>query len=253
MYILGIALNILEIASLVHARRTKLPFDITLISLAVSDLMLVVVTLLLSIPRLLSNEDRRKWHNYLYVACIYISSLTSASHMCFIAIQRLVAVLYPLKVSIWITRKRSIITVLLLWLASGVVSAPTPMEYYIYIRILLYTPFVSAGVVVVCYFVINLKMMTRKAPTGAGQQSQNISILLYSIAITAIFMICTFPYTIYAIKHVKFPPSYVVHLFFLQVVLNPVVYFFSHILKRDRCKICYKVCQCCGSESVSPD
>ena len=229
-----------------------MPFDITLISLAVSDLMLVFVSLLLAALYRISNQDAMKWYAYVYLFSIYLSSLSSASHMCFIAFQRLIAVLYPLKVSIWITRKRSIITVLLLWLASGVVSAPTPMEYYIYNRILLYTPFVSAGVVVVCYFVINLKMMTRKAPTGAGQQSQNISILLYSIAITAIFMICTFPYTIYAIKHVKFPPSYVVHLFFLQVVLNPVVYFFSHILKRDRCKICYKVCQCCGSETVSP-
>ena len=250
MYTLGIALNTCEIASLVHARRTKLPFDITLISLAVSDLMLAFLTLLLAVLHLLSIESTTKWRDHVYVACTYISSLSSASHMCFIAIQRLIAVLYPLKISIWITRKRSIITVLLLWLSSVAASVPVQMGYYIYNRILLYTPFVSASVVVVCYIVINIKMMTRKAQTG--QQSQNISVLLYSISITAIFMVCTFPYTIYAIRYVLPFPSYAVHLFFLQVILNPVVYFFSQLLKRNRCRMCFNVCHCCGSENVSP-
>ena len=68
-------------------------------------------------------------------------------------------------------------------------------------------------------------MMIQKAPKGAGQQLHNISILLYSISKTAIVMICTLLYTVYAKRQVTVFTTYVVHLFFLQVDLNPIVYF----------------------------
>ena len=172
---------------------------------------------------------------------------SSSLHMLFIAIQRLVAVLYPLTVSIWITRKRSIIIVLLLWLASVVVAVPVPMENYIYNRMLTFTPFVSASVIGVCYFVINFKMMTRKTPTGGAQQTQNISILVYSISVPAIFMICIFPCTIFAIQQdvhlskMQFP-NYAAHLFYLQAVLDPFVYFFFQIWKRKSWALYCSVC-----------
>ena len=151
-------------------------------------MIVVLITLLAAILHRLYSEGAMKWYTSVYIFSMYLSSLSAVSHMCFIAIQRLIAVLYPLKVSIWITRKRSIIAVLLFWLASVVVAVPVPMGCYIYNRMLIFTPFVSASVIVVCYFVISFKMMTRKASTGEGQQTQNISVLLYSIAITAILI-----------------------------------------------------------------
>ena len=235
---LSIALNSGEIASLLHERRTKLPFDIALISLALSDLPLALTVLALNIMIYVRPIwTKSKIYSNTFIFVIYLSSLSSALHMLFIAIQRLVAVLYPLKVSIWITRKRSIITVLLLWLTSVVVAVPVPMENDIYNRMLIFTPFVSASIIVVCYFVINFRMMTRKIPTGGAQQSQNISILVYSVSVTAIFMICTFPYTIFAIQQgahmprMQFP-DYSIYLFYLQTVLNPFAYFFFQVWKR---------------------
>ena len=247
--VLGIALNSGEIASLFHAKRTKLPFDIALISLALSDLLLALTTLMLStMVYVRPILTKSKMYSNAFMFCIYSSSLSSALHLLFIAIQRLVAVLYPLKASIWITRKHSIITVLLLWLASVVVAVPASIGYYIYNRILLFSPFISAGVIAACYFVINFRMMTRRAPTGGDQQTQKISILVYSISVTAIFMICTFPCTIFAIqkvvrvRKVKYP-DYTVYLFYLQAAFNPFVYFFFQIWKRSSCTLCCNVCQ----------
>ena len=145
---------------------------------------------------------------------------------------------------------------LLLWLASVIVVVPVPMENDIYNRMLIFTPFVSASVIVVCYFVINFRMITRKTPTGGAQQSQNISILVYSISVTAIFMICTFPYTILAIQqeaHVlrmQFP-DYSIYLFYLQTVLNPFAYFFFQVWKRGKFFPSCNVCQCCVSSNLS--
>ena len=250
---LGIVLNFCEIASLVHARRTKLPFDIALISLAVSDLLLAMASPVLGIsismiPRLVASE----WFSKAITFCIQSSSFSSALHMLFIAFQRLVAVCYPLKASIWITRKRSIMTVLLLWLVSGAVAVPASMDFYIYQRMFICSPFLSTIIIIVCYFIISFKMMTRKAPAAGGQQAQNISVLVYSISITVIFMMCALPFAIFAIQepvllHRMRLPSYVLHLLYLQVVLDPVLYFFAQIWKKIKCG---SVFQCCGSENA---
>ena len=254
---LGIVLNSCEIASLIYAKRTTLPFDITIISLAISDLLFVLTPLVLDgfiygVPNWIASE----WYYMALVYCTYSSIFSSVLHMVFIAIQRLIAVLYPLKASIWITRKRCIITVLLLWLASVAAAAPVPMGLYIYNRIILFSPFVSAGVIATCYFVINLRLMTRKAPTGGDQQGQNISILVYSISVTAIFMICIFPSTLYTLNQ-NVPvskmqyPDYATYLFYLQAVLDPIVYFFFQFWKRGRCTLCCSLCKCRVSSNVS--
>ena len=261
---LGIALNFCEILSLLHARRTKLPFDITLISFAMSDLMLAIATLVFGIVlRSVQNLAALKVHGSPYVDvftfCLYSSSSSSVLHMWFIAIQRLIAVLYPFKVSILITRRRSIITVSLIWIVSNAVAAPVSFDYYTYQRILMCSPLVSAVLIVACYSIITFRMMTRKRLTVESQQAQNISVLLYSISFTAIFIICTFPYVIYAIKQPMLMlqmtiPGYILHLFFLQVVFDPIIYFFFQILKKKStmCTMCCcSACRCCGFENTS--
>ena len=252
---MGIALNICEVASLVHAKRTKLPFDITLVSLAISDLLLALflaITTVLNyvLPIGITSTLYRK----IFIFFFFLLSSSSALHMLFIAIQRLIAVLYPLKVSILITRKRSAITLLLLWLIS--ITASIPITNYIYQRIVISTPFISAIIVVVCYFIISLNMMKRRAQAVTGQQRQNISVLVYSVSITVIFLICTLPFAIFAIQeHVPLArmslPSYVLHLFYLQVVLDPILYFFCQAWKRIKCTMCRRLCQCCVSANVS--
>ena len=251
--ILGVALNACQIVSLVYTKRTKLPFDITLISLAASDLLFAATSVLSTIiPFFIPSTLTWTWYFKLSVLCIYTSSLSSALHMVFIAIQRLIAVLYPLKLAIWMTRRRCIKITCFLWLVSIAVSAPVSIHYYAFQKFLMYSPLISASFIVVCYVIINIKMLTRKRLAVSGQPSENIHILVYSICITAIFMICTFPYTIYVILHPDdalnpTKPWYTVSLFYLQVILDPVVYFFSHILMKNRCIVCSRSCQCCRS------
>ena len=254
---IGIALNAFVIASLVRSRRTELPFDITLISLAASDLMLAVSIFVINFilyfqPKL----ETTIWFAGLYTFCIYSSCLSSTLHMLFIAVQRLIAVLYPLKVSILITRKRCITTICILWLISIAASLPVSLNFKKYQIVFTYIPLVTACVIVVCYVIINIKMWTRKRPTASGQSSNNMSVLIYSISITAIFMACTFPYTIYAILYPQnvlkwIIPPYALCMFYFQVILDPIVYFFSHIWKKSGCRMCSDTSYCCGSENVT--
>jgi len=250
---LGATLNVCVIVLLIRAGRIKLPFDVTLISLAISDLLLSLMSIIL---RSVDYSLQHPAYRHLSIISSHLSAVVSSLHMWFIAIQRLIDVLYPLKVSIWITRKRSAITLLLLWLVSTVVSVPLLTDNYTYQRIFICIPFISTAVITVCYFIINLKMMTRKAPTVGGQHTQNISILVYSVSISAIYVITLFPITINAMQqpvhiHKMTVPAYVEHMFHLQVVFDPVMYFFSQILKRNNCRTCCILCRCFRSENES--
>ena len=256
VFILGITLNTLEIVSLVYAKRTKLPFDISLISLAASDLMLAVTIVPIGIlPNFLHTSAKWVWYYKLSLSCTYASSLSSALHMLFIAIQRLIAVLYPLKLTIWMTRKHCSITICVLWLVSTACSVIS-VESIAFQKFLMYSPLISASAIVICYISINIKMLKRKRLGVSGQSLQSIHVLAYSICITAIFMICTFPYTFYGILQLHGIvrgafPIYALHLFYVQVILDPVVYFFSHIWKKNRCVMCSRGCHCCSSKAVS--
>ena len=250
---LGIALNVCEIASLVHAGKTKVPFNITLISLAITDAFLALVISIITVLYYLTNTMAvsSRFGSFI-VFCLYSSSVSSALHILFIAFQRLIAVLYPLEATTLITRKRTILTVILMWIISMAASVPVSMEYYIYQRIIICSPFVSTVVIIVCYFIINYKMARRQIATVTGQQGQNILIMLHSISVTIIYMICKFPYTIYALQQpvlvLKMTfPIFAIRLFFLQVILNPIVYFFFQVLKRNKCSMCSSMCHCFGS------
>ena len=255
--ILGVALNTSEIVSLVYEKRTKLPFDITLISLAVSDLMLATISIPVGIfPLFLSASSTSNWFFISSVICIVTSSLSSALHVLFIAIQRLIAVLYPLKVAIWMKRNRCIKIIGLLWLVSTGISVVLSVQFYTYQSYPMCIPLILGSIILVCYIVINIKMLTRKRLAVSGQPSQNIHIFVYSICITSIFIICNFPYTIYTILYPESVrnrtiPLYALYLFYLQVILDPVVYFFSHIWKKNRCVMCFRNCHRCGSKTVS--
>ena len=253
---LGIILNFCQIVSLLSAKRTKAPFDVTLISLAISDFLLSLLAIVSNVINCsLPNVAMLKLFRHFVIILFNLLAVSSSLHMWFIAVQRLIAVLYPLQLSTWITRKRCVITLLLLWLVSSVLATPLSMDNYTYERIFICSPFFSTTVLIVCYFIINHKMLTRKAPTVRGQRTQSMSILVYSSTLTVIYIITIFPMTIESIRQPVLLRkmdfiTYAHQTFFLQVVLDPCVYFFSQILKRKSCRIWYILCPCSRSEKV---
>ena len=130
------------------------------------------------------------------------------------------------------------------------------MDNYTYERTFICSPFFSTAALIVCYFIINHKMLTQKAPTVREQQAQSMSILVYSSTLTVIYIITIYPMTIESIRQpvllrkIDFI-TYAHQIFFLQVVLDPCVYFFSQISKRMTCRIFYILCHCSRSEKVS--
>ena len=254
---LGITLNFCQIVSLLSAKKTKAPFDVTLISLAISDFLLSSLASASNIiNHSLPNVAMLKLFRHFTIILFNLLAVSSSLHMWFVAIQGLIAVLYPLKLSTWITKKRSVVTLLLLWLVSSVLSTLLSMDNYTYERIFICSPFFSTTVLIVCYFIINHKMLTRKALTVRGQRTQSMSILVYSSTITVIYIITIFPMTIESIRQpvllrkIDFITN-AHQIFFLQIGLDPCVYFFSQILRRGSCRTWHIFYHCSRSEKAS--
>lgn len=240
--ITGALLNAVEMGSLFYNKRTKLPFDLTLISFAFSDFLLAASTLasgmiLFYVP----SVQQSNWFPIFSGLILLSSTLSSALHVLFIAIQRVIAVMYPLQFSVWITRGRCIVAIILLWLASAILIIPLLFRVELYEQILAFSPLITGVTVIICYGIINHRMIAKRRMFVSGPSSQSVHILLNSISVSAVFLISTLPYTIHGLYHkTKIGmPHYMYYLFLLQVVFDPVVYFLFNYWKGKRCVLCY--------------
>ena len=222
---------------LLYEKRTRVAFDITLLSLAASDLIVSfsLIGYLCDPPNAL---------RFILRHLIYTSGFTSALHLIFIAIQRLIAVRWPLKAAILLTRKRCLVYIFLLWSASLIASVPIISGNDAFYRVYLCTPLAFGSVILLLHVALNFAMKTRKPISSVrANESQNRRVMMYAIAITSVFLICNFPYTLSLMKntYTRNVPEYTFYLYILHVVCDPVLYFLFHYLKarkpsKSRCK-----------------
>ena len=215
---------------MLYEKRTKVPFDITLLSLAFSDLIVSfsLISYFLQLPDVVEHVFRH---------LIFTLSFISASHMIFIAVQRLIAVQLPFKAAILLTRRRCFIAVASLWIASLTISMPIILGNDSYYRVYLCTPLVFGCLILILYAVLNFKMLTRRTVSSTRPNAnQNLHVVLYSTTIILVFLACTFPYTIFLIKSTYTPnaPGYAFYLYILQLIFDPILYFLFHYLKAKR-------------------
>ena len=224
----GILLNGSEVIILLYEKRTKVPFDISLLSLAFSDLIVsfCLIAYFLQLPDLFEQIFRH---------LIFTLGFLSALHLMFIAIQRLIAVRLPFKAAILLTRKRCFIVVASLWIASLTISLPIILRNDTYYRVYLCTPLVFGCFILILYTALNFNMLTRRpiSSTRPNKENQNLHVAIYSTVIVLLFLICTFPYTILLMENTYTPtvPRYAFYLYILQLVFDPILYFLFHYLR----------------------
>lgn len=217
----GSILNLLEIASLLHERRTALPFDITLISLATADLSFSLVLFIGSSIQLIYGTV---YIIDVIVFCdIIFTGLSSVFHLVFIAVQRLIAVIRPLSFSVWFTKRRCVSIVFLLWLSSAIGAVPVAFNQLVYVRVLNNIHFPVGCILSLSYAILCYRILTRKRiGTTRNSSHQSKEIILYSFAVSIVYIACTWPVTICVIF--KSETTFGTNLYILNAVFDPLVY-----------------------------
>ena len=115
-------LNLAEIIMIAKIKRKKKIYEIVLLSLSVSDCMFGLSNVFVSIPYIASIcrfQDLVETTYTLYVFFI----LTSIFHLLFITLDRLIAILKPLKHRTCLSRKRFYMYLAILWILAVMISA----------------------------------------------------------------------------------------------------------------------------------
>ena len=231
----GVILNVIQIAMLLYQKKTKIPFEISLISLALADFLASLLPMILHLFRLKS---------LLYLIIIadiyYASCMTSSFLLGFIAFQRLIAVRYPHKYSVLLTRRRCIITICLMWLVSCALIIPLlfkPGTFYdiIYLHI----PWLAGAVICVSYAILNYHLLKQRNQFVTNQSwNRHRKILLYSTTVTIVFLLSTIPFT-FSVMHLPRNHSFrnvAEYVYVFHVIFNPLLYFVVQFLNlRRRC------------------
>ena len=228
----GIVINMLLIIFIYSKRRRNLPFDITLISLAVADFVVSFLTAM-SYTLLLLYIHGKIGLPYLHEIIVlntvgaHLTISSSILHLNFIAIQRLLVILSPIS-SRRLTKASCIKIIVSIWLLSAThILIIIFREYRIYV-VLSYLIIVSAAILIFSYSVIFYRL-TKPAnlTTTRATADRRRSASYYCLAITLAFLVCSLPFAVSSILRDNTSVNFQIAgdlLLYLNATLDPIIY-----------------------------
>ncbi len=235
--VIGLAANSIQLIFSCRQRTQEgSVFGYSLLSLNIADILASLITLSLGLTNILAqcmviDSALFKDLEYALLPAILLSVTSSFCHVIFIAMQRVIAVPYPLKVQQILNKTRSCILLVIMWFFF-VTLAVVPYVFAFLVMITGITLTVLYSIV--CYKTMNRNIVNNESEEQRRRRQQSDKdILLYSVSITILFMISCLPKAI-DILH-KYPPAMLIisHILFsLNPFFDTVLYFVWSIYKR---------------------
>ena len=251
-----IVTNLVEIICIVR-KKDKTPFEKLLLSLALSDLLVGVITTVYKTLDLVLGQ--KPWLlDKMTVVVFTLSTIFSLQNLLAITIDRFLAIRFPIKHRILVTPRRINALITFIWLLSLLVGVGLDLILVIVVQsgydIVMVSStggIIAIGTVInIIYFCIIKFLFTRQVKVTArpedgkvlqriqelfrGPQKTERAVLLSSVVVAASFIICTFPFAIEYLRfrdgeHLSFASKM---LIVLNSLLNPFVYFFNNFLRK---------------------
>lgn len=267
-YPLGVILNAVQIVLIIRKKKTKLPFEKTLLSLASADLLVSMCGTLLLIFHYCLSYDEGDTSLHLLATIFGVgmifSIFSSIFHALFIAAQRFFAVFLPIKFKLFFRCRICIICLVVIWIISF--SLSLYVGNLTQIRLLSYAIYAVGCLLGICYILIcyqvHCQRRSRIAMSSSSHQQNNptCKILVYSILVTSAFIICTLPVAI-ALQRIfqgRILSPFILQFCGVLLALNPVfdslLYFiFNHVkqIESGYCCILGLINSCKAREDVS--
>ena len=245
--------NLVEVL-LILRKKQRSTFEKLLLSLAFSDLLIgLVITAIKALDFVPKKQLRLKEDAFPIV--FNISSLFSMKNLLIIAIDRFLAVRYPIKHRVLVTGRRVNIAIIIIWIAILVIGVGLNIilltglnldrDYFMYLSSIV---IIFSGILISFLYICILRVIfTRSArakedargengtvkqqgtsPVNGSNNTERI-VACYSCVVAASFIICTYPF---AIEYLKTRSAFAMSfasklLIFINSLLNPFVYFFK--------------------------
>ena len=216
-------LNSVQIALMIRHKRTKTPFDISMIGVCIADLIASLLWFITS----LSTYVFKVYSRYYFImmdAGLILSIVSSLLSTLFIAVQRSFAVFSPFKFRTYFTRQRCLKCLVFIWITSILVSFLVKYlgNFHIYSVVVL----ACGCLLVMCYLILCRTVHKQRhivsSNTVQNRSRHNRKTMLYCVLITITFVVCTFPLALLLGNIVKSPKAYLQILVRWLMALNPV-------------------------------
>ena len=233
-----IIINFIETLILIRNRKWLTNFECLLLSLSISDLLVGISNGLLN---LLVRIGTIQIATNPVLSVLRFSIACSLSHTVAITLDRLVAVVYPLRHRMLSTRKNIMVLLMITWSFSLLVFPITLTSSNIRIRLCLAILIIITSIVIlISYsFIIHKAVIKRRrflSSSNTNDQSVkmkkefNLVWICFVIAVTFIAMML--PFSISAIIHSE-PSVYMRISLLANSIINPLIYFFWKYLYKN--------------------
>ena len=243
--ILGLIANFLQLVFICRDKKQRNSvFGMILLSLCVADIFVSFflsysgITNLLNLFLVIDLELSNKLIRTSFDIALIFSILSSFSHVVFIAVVRVLSLVFPFRIKQIITKLRCKIILVVLWFFSIGLAI---ISHLIKVFILSYLAITTSCLLLLAYSIICYRMCKRRGIQGnestqRNRQKTDKHVLLYSMILTFIFCSCILPFSLSSlIKYrISLVRDYIIlALLFINPLLDPLLYFFvSHCRQR---------------------
>ncbi len=242
----GFVVNAVEIGCICHKGKQRTTFDLVLLSLSISDL-LVSSSFSIMYFAMLYLESWLMLATYFFGVPGLLSTFSSIFHAIFIGIQRICAVAFPLKVNRILGKFRCIVVIVLLWIASIGITLALILFPGVYSHAM--GPSVLTSVILLILLYSCLLCIIKRKPTLSSRtrEQSNKRVMIYSFALMLVNLCCIFPFGIIQFYHIFYSsPIWFIRMSLIILICNPLfnslLYFFiSYCRKRSSSQVALRV------------
>ncbi len=231
----GIIANMLQIGCICHKGKKRTTFDLVLLSHCVSDVVVLVPTLLANTIMLFTMTTLVLKILVTAALSTYFSVFSSLFHGIFIALQRICAVVVPFKVKRLFSTRRCLISIFFIWLSSiglpfaTVFALRATNGNHISITGLGYSIILSTACLIFLYSILLFLIKRRPAISCSSRANTNKRVIVHSFSLIAVFVCCFLPIGIVVLYKGQTSAwfSNIARMFFLfNPLFNSMLYFF---------------------------
>ena len=208
----------------------------TIFSLALADLLSSCTLIVLAVIFMATSK-----YTSSVLTFIFPGVISSQLHIVIITIERLIAVIFPLKVKTVITSPRCAIALIFTWILSISLTLGLERIGGDHGRSILALVTLTTGAMIVCsYSFIIYSLIKRRSKILPNTTSaQNLSTVLYSLNITVVFIVSNYPWVFMTITTDSYNPEEIPFnietvLLWLNLVIDPIIYFLFHVIKNSK-------------------
>ena len=272
--ILSVAGNLLVCAAFLSYRtiKNKLP-NYAIFSLAISDLSVGIIAMpyyaasIMQVDIILTNTNIY----FVWLAFDIFFGISSIIHLAAVSIDRMVAIVYPLRHRIIFTKCKTLVMLIFVWIYAFLLSSLSFIKAVLYtiypIAILVIGFLIPFLVVTVSYCMIFCTVRNRKFRNASNAQKQEWKLAKIALLVTLSFTLCWLPFFILNLyltlssthenyMYVLFKAFKLLH--YSNSCINPVIYAglnstYKNAFRRILNKILCWIHQCNKTADVIPD